>query len=55
MDARKVTLTDAQGDVLHGTWRLVASDEPAVIHANGHDLYETSWRRNGWAWTFDAE
>lgn len=55
MDRRKVTLTDEQGDILHGTIRYVASDEPAVIHANGHDLYEDVWRRNGWRWSFDPE
>ena len=54
MDARKVTLTDAQGDILHGTWRI-GEDAYAIIHANGHDLWATTWERNRWSWTFDAE
>ena len=54
MDPLKITMTDTQGDILHGTWRIGA-DAYAIIHANGHDLYESTWRRNGWDWTFDAE
>jgi hypothetical protein len=54
MDARKVTLTDAQGDILHGLWRI-GEDAYAIIHANGHDLFQSAWERNGWAVSFDPE
>ena len=49
---RKVTLTNEKGDVEHGYWRI-GEDAYAIIHANGHDLFQSAWERNGWAVSCD--
>ena len=50
----RVTLINAQMDVLHGL-RRIGEDAYPIIHANGHDLYESSWIRDGWHITYGDE
>jgi len=53
MDPLKVTLTDEQGDQVHGLWRYEASDLPPTVQVGSTRWAVDIWVREGWTVSFD--